>query len=168
MRRMPNRPRHRERGAQTPARPGEPASQSGAAEYIKDIEFRLKFFGDEADDRPLPHITTHANTNHDNLIMLSSDDARAMEAELAKISVPLSPQPDPPAPDIEREAGYLRIAAALIPRKDRGDWLEEHRSYLADLDGRRERLNWVFGVLRGLPALVTVLRFGPRSRKERA
>jgi len=60
----------------------------------------------------------------------------------------------------------LRIAALLLPASTRGDWLEEHCGYLADLPTRSAKAQWVRREVQGMPRYAYTARTS--ARKEAA
>ncbi|MFF7641830.1 hypothetical protein [Streptomyces canus] len=52
----------------------------------------------------------------------------------------------------------LRLATRLLPVAQRGEWLEEQRSYLADLSTPRERWAWVLSQLLAMPKYAYTVR----------
>jgi len=58
-----------------------------------------------------------------------------------------NPKAGPAAP----RSAVLAFAALVLPEYVRADWLEEHRTYLADLPSRRARLLWLCLELAGMP-----------------
>ena len=93
-------------------------------------------------------------------------DSIIKDIESASVKGPLARRSD----STRREYGdiVLRLAAALLPRQARQDWLEEQRGYMADLPSRKDRTHWVLSEIRGLPAYVYTVRTASLFRRERA
>ncbi|MFF0160194.1 hypothetical protein ACFYRY_22065 [Streptomyces sp. NPDC005263] len=52
----------------------------------------------------------------------------------------------------------LRLATRLLPVAQRGEWLEEQRSYLADLSTPRKRWAWMLSQLIAMPKYAYTVR----------
>lgn len=60
---------------------------------------------------------------------------------------------------------WLAILALGMPCEARDEWLEEHRRYLLETVGRWRRLRLLVSELRGLPAMICVIRSGRRQER---
>ncbi|MFD9807610.1 hypothetical protein ACFWZZ_10870 [[Kitasatospora] papulosa] len=62
--------------------------------------------------------------------------------------------------EMDRIGSFLALAGRLLPADERAGWVEEQRSYLADLPGGRPRWQWVFAQMLAMPRYVYTVRTG--------